>query len=102
MTPAELHLRVLALLGEEPSRGLGVASLRGVAWHDGECLELRDERTNRVLCTIADDLVERVLPVRGRLVSMLPGIDYYAVCGPEVLAALSGESSTDAMTHRCP
>ena len=81
MDGVDIHFRVVALLREDPARRHGNLIMQGVAWHDGERVELRTEGDDRAFCIIPDELVDQAMPVTGRISTWYPDADYYIVCG---------------------
>lgn len=94
LSPIDLHFRVLALLRETPSRRPGNLIARGVAWHDGEQVELRGEADNQPICVLPEDLVDRAMPVTGAYCDWYPGVDFYIVCGDCNIMGLGGRSNS--------
>ena len=84
-TPIEIHFCVVALLRHLPNRQHRDNVLfRGVAWHDGEKVELRTEDDDPRVVVLTDEQIESAMPVAGRIAKFLPGTDYYIVCGEEL------------------
>lgn len=93
MHAIDLHFRVVALLREVPARRRGNLIAQGVAWHDGERVELRNETDDQSICVLPEDLVERAIPMTGTLRDWYPGVDFYTVCDDRDIPGLGGRSS---------
>lgn len=93
MSPIDLHFRVVALLREVPTRRRGNLIARGVAWHDGDLVELRGETNDQAICVVPDDLVDRAMPVTGTFCAWYPGADFYIVCGDRDIPGLGRRSN---------
>jgi hypothetical protein len=81
MNGVALHLRVIALLRDVPLRRRGNLVLQGLAWHDGQRLELRSEGDDKCLCVIPNDLVDQAMPVTGVFRDWYPQADFYIIVG---------------------
>ena len=88
-----IHFRVVVLLREAPARRHGNLIARGLAWHDGDQVELRTEADDDPLCVVPDHLVEQAMPLTGRLRGWYPDADFYIVCGDRDLPGLGRRSN---------
>lgn len=93
MNPIDLHFRVVVLLRDTPTRRRGNLIVQGLAWHDGDEVEIKDEDGDSVICAVPLDLIEQAMPVTGAFRKWYPGADYYIVCGDRNLPGLGGRSN---------
>lgn len=85
MDPIDIHHLCVVLLREPPTRRSSKNIIaRGVAWHDGEHVELRTEEVDQVVCRLPDDLVKELMPVTGVFLKWFPSAHAYVVCGDRV------------------
>jgi len=92
MNPIDLHQRIVVLLRELPTRRRGGFLARGVAWHDGQQVELRSEADAAVICVLPEDLVAAAMPVTGVFRDWWPDAHVYIVCGDRALPGLQARS----------
>ena len=78
--PVDIDFRQVALLRSVPNRRRGNLIAQGLARFDGETVEIRNDG-NELVCILPFELVEKAVPVTGRLRKRYPDADFYVVCG---------------------
>ena len=85
----DFHHRYLLFFAEPPTRRGARPLAKGLCWHSGGVsVELEDDGVVRF--RVPDVVMERCIPVRGRLKKWFPEADYYAVCSQDELIEVAG------------